>query len=155
MWLRALALIAWAGGIVLLFVMVIDRDEIFRSVSGAVGATVGVLALAAIGCLSWTTAIVVTITDTKIRVRFRPFRAFTIPRADIASIGTETLSPSAFGGVGLRFVPPHELAFLFTAGPGFVLERTTRPTHYHVRSNHAQQIVTLLRETPTHDSEGT
>lgn len=143
-WLRVLGSIAWACGLALLVLAIVDRDAIFGSAGGEFGAIVGVLVLTAVGWLSWRAAIVVTVTDSAVLISFRPIRTITIPRADIASVGTEMLSPSAFGGVGLRFLPPHDWAFLFDAGAGFVLERITRSTHYHVRSDQAQQIVTIL-----------
>jgi hypothetical protein len=144
--------VSWAGGLAFLLFAILDREEIFPSVGGTIGTTSGVLALAAAGCFSWAAAIVVTITDTTVRISYRPFRAFTIPRADIASVGTETLNPSAFGGVGLRFMPPHDRALLFTAGSGLVIERTSRFTRYHVRSDQVQRIVALLREQPADTS---
>ena len=147
-WLRVLGISSWAGGLAFLFFAILDHEEIFASVGGTIGTAGGVLALAAAGWFSWAAAIVVTITDTTVRISYRPFRAFTIPRADIASVGTETLNPSAFGGVGLRFMPPHDRALLFTAGSGFILERTSRSTNYHVRSDQAQRIVAILREQP-------
>lgn len=126
----------------------IDRQVIFTSVSGTVGTIVGLLVLGAVGWFSWMAAIVVVITDAAVTIRFRPFRAFTVPRMAIASVGIETLNPSAFGGVGLRFMPPHDWALLFSAGPGFVLERNSHSTRYHVRSDRAEHIVTIRRERP-------
>jgi hypothetical protein len=92
------------------------------------------------------------ITDATATIRFRPSRAFTVPRTAIVSVGAETLNPSAFGGVGLRFIPPHDWALPFSAGPGFVLERNSNSTYYHVRSDQAEQIVVILRERPVGSS---
>jgi hypothetical protein len=147
-WLRVLAVIVWAGAVALLLVALFDRALISDGVGGTIGGIVGALVLTAVGWASWTAAIVVTITATTVQIGLRPFRAFNIPRMDIASVSAEVVDPSEFGGVGIRFMPPHDWAFLFTAGTGFVLERTTRSTRYHVRSDRAQRILALLREQP-------